>query len=260
MHILPQTVSRGGSHLTNRKRAKQALLRMEHRLLESTQRLHEANAERLRLLHKLVTAHEEERRRIASAIHDDSIQAVSALAIRVSALRRKVTDQELRASLSKIEGSVSEAVSRLRGLMFDLHPTTLERRGLVATVEAHIARFMDEGATSYSLEHRLSREPPHRVRLALYRVIQEAITNARKHSRARSIVILLSEDRREFVGRVHDDGIGFAIDEIESPAGHLGLSAMRERAEMEGGRLSIESTPGKGTVVEVRIPGGLDPT
>ncbi|MGH2692492.1 MAG: PAS domain-containing sensor histidine kinase [Actinomycetota bacterium] len=233
-------------------------IQIQHRLQESTDRLHKANAERLRLLTRLVAAHEEERRSIAAAIHDDSIQAVSALAIRVSAMRRKAADESLRSSLSEIETSVSEAVSRLRRLMFDLHPTTLDRDGLAATVEAHLARLAGEDSTTYSVDNTLPREPSQRVRLALYRVIQEAITNARKHARARNIVVILSEDHGEFIARVHDDGVGFDIDEIESPAGHLGLSAMRERAEMAGGTISIDSTARKGTMVEVRIPAGED--
>jgi PAS domain S-box-containing protein len=233
-------------------------LSVQRQLRESADRLQRANAERLRLLHKIVGAHEDERRSIATAIHDDSIQAVSALAIRVSAMRRKVTDEALRKSLSEIETSVSEAVSRLRRLMFDLHPTTLDRRGLAATVEAHLTLFTNDDTAAYSLSNSLTREPSQRVRLALYRVIQEAIANARKHAGAENIVVLLSEDRGEFVGRVHDDGIGFEVGEIESPAGHLGLSTMRERAEMAGGSLAIESSPGRGTYVEVRIPAEPD--
>ena len=240
--------------LSDIKRTREALRDSELSLRESKYRLHEANAERLRLLRKLVAAHEDERRSIAASIHDDSIQAVSALAMRVSAMRRRVTDQTLRSSLNDIEASVSEAVSRLRRLMFDLHPTTLDRDGLAATVEAHLAQFVGEDSTTYGMDSTLVREPSQRVRLALFRIIQEAITNARKHARASNIMVIISEQHGRFEARVLDDGVGFPIDEIESPAGHLGLSTMRERAEASGGRISIKSTLGKGTIVEVDIP------
>jgi PAS domain S-box-containing protein len=226
--------------------------RTQEDLRESTQRLQQSDAERLRLLRKLVAAHENERRSIAAAIHDDSIQAVAALAIRVSAMRRKAQDDGVRASLAEIEESVSEAVTRLRRLMFELHPTTLDRGGLAATIENLIEQFVDDD-TSYSLDDGLSREPSQSARLALYRVVQEAITNARKHAKARNIVVQLGEDGDTFVARVNDDGVGFSIAEIESPAGHLGLSTMREQAEMASGDITIESS-GKGTTVEARIP------
>ena len=229
-------------------------IRTRHELEESAEQVQKLDAERFRLLRKLVAAHENERRRIAAAIHDDSIQAVAALAIRVSAMRMKTTDERLKASLGDIEASVSEAVSRLRGLMFELHPTTLDRGGLAATVEAHVGRFTDEGEPAYVLYNQLRSEPSREVALALYRVIQEAITNARKHARAGRILVELKEEDGDFMARVKDDGYGFEVKEIESPAGHLGLSTMREQAEMVGGRISIESSRSKGTTVEARIP------
>ena len=235
-------------------------IQTQRNLQQKTERLRRADAERLRLLRKLVDAHEDERRSIAAAIHDDSIQAVSALEIRVSAMRRNATDQGLRASLSEIEDSVSEAVSRLRRLMCDLHPAGLDRDGLGASVDAHLARLEEEDTTSsYGLEDGLTREPPEKIGLVLYRVIQEAIANARKHAHASDVIVLLSEAKGQFIARIHDDGVGFSIEEIESPAGHLGLSLMRERAEMAGGTISIDSTAGKGTTVEVRIPSSYGP-
>ncbi|MGH2711984.1 MAG: ATP-binding protein [Actinomycetota bacterium] len=230
-------------------------IRAQQQLKESAERLQRVDAERLRLLRKLVAAHENERRSIAATIHDDSIQAVAALAMRVSAMRRETTDDGLRSSLADIETSASEAVNRLRTLMFDLHPTTLDRGGLAATVEAHMGRLTDEAEPAYVLYNQLTREPSQQIRLALYRVIQEAITNVRKHARAGRILIELKEEDGHFVARVKDDGYGFVVGEIESPAGHLGLSTMREQAEMAGGEVSIESSKEKGTTVVARIPG-----
>jgi signal transduction histidine kinase len=138
--------------------------------------------------------------------------------------------------------------------MFELHPTTLDRGGLAATVEAHVGRFTDEGEPAYVLYNELRSEPTHAVALALYRVIQEAITNARKHARAGRILVELKQEDGDFIARVKDDGYGFEVKEIDSPAGHLGLSTMREQAEMVGGGISIESSKSKGTTVEARIP------
>lgn len=229
-------------------------------LRDSELRLRRADTERLRLLRKLLAAHEDERSRIAAAIHDDSIQAVAALGIRVSALRRQAADGGLRASLLDVEENVLDAVSRLRRLMFELHPTTLDRDGLAATIETHLAQFQDETEPSYRLKNEAAREPPPRVRLALYRIIQEAIANSRKHARPRNVVVELRDGPGEFVALIHDDGSGFLVDRIESPAGHLGLSTMREQAETANGRLLVESRPGKGTTVEARIPAVEDST
>ena len=227
-------------------------------LRTSAEQLREADAERLRLSRRLVAAHEEERRSIAAAIHDDSIQAVAALAIRVSTLRRKATDEAMRGSLGEVEQSVSEAVSRLRRLMFELHPTTLDRGGLATTVEAYLGQFTGEDEPTYALDNKLRSEPEQSARLALYRIIQEAITNARKHGHARNILVLLDQTEEEYVARIHDDGRGFPVAEIESPAGHLGLSTMREQAEMAGGSISIDSNRA-GTTVEARIPIQIPP-
>jgi signal transduction histidine kinase len=229
--------------------------RTQAELADTEDRLRRADDERLRLLRRLVAVHEDERRSVAEAIHDDSIQAVAALAIRVSALRRTATDEALRTKLSEIEVSVADAVSRLRRLMFELHPTTLDHSGLALTVEAYLDHLSGDDPVTYGLENELEGEPSHRTRLALYRIIQEAITNARKHARARRITVQLKEDAGGgFVARIRDDGAGFIVGEIESPAGHLGMSKMREHAEMAGGAISIASAPGKGTTVEAWVP------
>lgn len=231
------------------------LFQMHRRLRRSNHRLRKVLGERVHLMRRLVAAHEDERRRIATAIHDDSIQAVAALAMRISAMRRQAAQTEdLGKAMEGVERNASEAVSRLRRLMFELHPTTLDRAGLAATVRAHIDQLPREEEAKVRLEDGLAAEPSQPVRLAMYRVIQEALTNARRHARAANVTVTLSDSQDEVVARIRDDGVGFAIDEIASPVGHLGLSAMREHVEAVKGVLSVESRPGAGTTVEARIP------
>jgi len=130
----------------------------------------------------------------------------------------------------------------------------------LANLTEAVGLYLDEqgklpGSPAFRLESRMKTEPPEDIRVILYRIAQEAVTNARKHARADLIRVVLEEDERGHTLRVIDDGNGFdAAGSPESAPGHLGLTAMRERAEMAGGWLGLESVPGEGTTVTVWVP------
>jgi PAS domain S-box-containing protein len=234
--------------LTERRRA-------EQEVRDNLERLRRTDEERRRLLTKVVAAQEEERRRIAGEIHDDSVQVMASVGIRLETIRRQLQDEEQGATIEQVQRTVQLAIDRLRRLLFELRPIALDRDGLVGALRMYLEQVTRDADLGYRMENRLLSEPAPETRLVLYRIIQEAVTNARKHARAKRLVVRLEERDGGTMVRVSDDGVGFEMDRSSGP-GHLGLSAMREQAEMAQGRFRVDSTPGKGTVVEVWVPGG----
>jgi PAS domain S-box-containing protein len=202
----------------------------------------------------LIHAQESERKRIAWDLHDDSIQVMTAVAIRLKGFRRRVAgNPELADQLDELEGVVGEAIRRLRGLLFELRPLVLDREGLAAALRQYLDTMEREGISG-SLESRLRTEPSPETRALLYRLAQEALTNVVKHARANTVDILLDERGEGVALRVRDDGAGFSPERQSPRPGHLGLVAMRERAEIFGGSCRIESAPGLGTTIYVWVP------
>ncbi len=212
----------------------------------------EADEQRRRLLSRLVRAQEEERLRIAGDIHDDSIQVMTATGMRLEVLRRRLGENEYEDEVRRIQETVTEAVGRLRSLMFQLRPPALDREGLAAALRLHLEQML---SAPYTLDNRIEEEPDPETRVVLYRIAQEALTNVRKHARASHVGIRLETRERGILVTIADDGVGFLPEEkaITQP-GHLGLVSMRERAEMAGGWLRIDSAPGQGTTVRFWAP------
>jgi PAS domain S-box-containing protein len=210
-------------------------------------------AERRALLAHLVDAGEEERGRIAMDIHDDSIQAITAAGMRLQILRRRLDDPEQLKLLDELEQTIQLAISRLRHLLFELRPPALDNEGLSAALGSYLDE-VDDPDIAYRFDDQLSVQPSPESRTILYRIVQEALANVRKHAQATAATVALREVENGFLARVSDDGIGFVAGNEEPVPGHLGLAAMRERAELAGGWLKIKAAPGKGTTLEVWIP------
>jgi PAS domain S-box-containing protein len=211
-------------------------------------------AERRALVGHLVAAGEKERAQIAGDIHDDSIQAITAAGMRLQILRRKLDDPEHIKLLGELEETIQLSISRLRHLLFELRPPVLDNEGLSAAVELYLDETAGETATHYRLENKLRSQPPPETRAVIYRIVQEAVTNARKHAEASSVTVGLEEQDDGFLASIVDDGVGFQVEESQQVPGHLGLAAMRERAVLAGGWLRITSAPGHGTTVDVWVP------
>jgi PAS domain S-box-containing protein len=211
-------------------------------------------AERQRAFSQLVRAQEEERLRIASDIHDDTIQTMTAASLRLQQLRRRLTvprDLEL---LAKLEVAVQESIVRLRRLMFDLRPPALDRSGLGPALRDLLDRLEEETGVMCVLRNEMPTEPPPDARISLYRITQQALTNVSKHAHAKRVDIELSRHQAGSLVKVGDDGVGFEGGEKAALPGHLGLVMMRERARMAGGWLKLASAPGRGTSVEFWVP------
>ena len=224
---------------------------LEHRLAG----LERSGIEHRALLVQIALAQEQERQRIANDIHDDSVQVMSTAAMRLQALGAVLDDDRLRDIVRQIEDTVRQAVKRLRHLMFDLIPPALERQGLGSALSIYLERMREDVGLAYRLESRLSAQPPSETRAALYRIAQEAITNVVKHARANSVTVVLEQRDGGFGIHVSDDGVGFQPLELEDGAPmHLGLTAMRQRAEISGGWARVRSVPRGGTSVEAWVP------
>jgi PAS domain S-box-containing protein len=212
-------------------------------------------AERRALLAHLVTASEEERRRIAEDIHDDSIQAITAAGMRLQILRQSLDDDVQLKLLKDLEETIQLSISRLRHLLFELRPPVLDNEGLSAALEMYLTELKAQAAsTTFRLDDALRSQPSEETRVILYRIAQEALTNARKHADAREVTVELREREGGYLVRVVDDGIGFSPDAALPTPGHLGLASMRERATLAGGWLRFDTAPGEGTTMELWIP------
>jgi len=210
--------------------------------------------QRRELAARLENAQEEERRRIAADIHDDPIQVMSAVDMRLQLLAgtpAAVTADEL----TDIQETVRDSIVRLRNLLFELRPMALDREGLIPALEMYLTHTSAETGWSTEVVSDLKVEPPAEMRATLYRITQEAVVNARKHAQASRVVVTVATAGDGVTVRVTDDGHGFDPATTARPEpGHLGLSTMVERAELVGGWCRITSAPGSGTTIECWLP------
>ena len=227
---------------------------LEQELRRALTTVSKADAERRRLVEHLVRAKEEERRRVASDIHDDSVQVMTSVAISLERLVKRSGGDGLKKDLETVEDSVRAAVRRLRSMVFELRPPSLDEEGLIAALTLYLEEMQIETGIHYEIDNGLDEEPPTPSRVALYRIAQEALVNVRKHSGAKNVRIALEPEGGGVMLSVEDDGQGFDPVQITPSPGHIGLAEMRERAELAEGRLRIARRDEGGTLVEVWLP------
>lgn len=210
---------------------------------------------RRQMISNIVTAQEQERRRLAREIHDDALQAMSAVMLRLGIIRRRVTEADSGEALTQLEATTRDAISRLRRLLAGLQPQELERFGLAAALKSALEAMEIDFGLACRLVDRLSSEPGPETRTIAFRVVQEALFNTRKHASAASVEVVLDSREEGVLVRVTDDGVGFDVASMweEPERGHLGIASMRQRASLAGGWLTIQSMPGR-TSVELWIP------
>ncbi|HEY5976431.1 MAG TPA: sensor histidine kinase [Solirubrobacterales bacterium] len=216
-----------------------AFLRMMRRL----------EAERKRAGSAALRAQEEERARVARDLHDEVNQSLTGLLLRLEAVR-EAAPPELESELDETKALANQAMRELLTLARQLRPTALDDLGLAAAVAGQVDLVSRSGtATELAQEGDLTSLDDD-VQLVIYRVAQEALANASRHSRAGRIDVAIRRDGERVELVVADDGRGFAFDQAE---GGLGIAGMRERALLVGGELTIESRPEQGTRVRLRI-------
>lgn len=226
----------------------------EEKLRRSLEVLRRASEQRRELMERLETAQEGERRRIAADIHDDSIQVMSALDMRLQTMALHGGADP--ASLEELHGIVLQAIERLRHLTFELRPAALDRDGLADALQQYLEHTRAETGLEWSLDaHGLLAEPAPELRATLYRMAQEVVVNVRKHAKASRVDVAAATSGSGVLLRIADDGIGFDTSALRWPEpGHLGLVTSLERAEVAGGWFRVSSRPGAGTSVEFWLP------
>lgn len=213
-----------------------------------------ADDQRQALLGRLARAQEEERLVIAGEIHDDAVQVMTAASMRLQLLRGRLVDARDIEAAGKLQETIEISIGRLRSLLFDLTPPDIQHHGLAAAVRALLERLAPDGVIRWSFDDQLHTEPDDALRIILFRICQEALTNVRKHAAAGHVTVRLDEREGGCHISIHDDGRGFHVDDASREPIHLGLISMRERAAAAGGRVVVSSSPGRGTDVDAWLP------
>lgn len=209
---------------------------------------------RQELVTHFIGAGEQERRRMAEGIHDDSIQVIAAMGMRLQLLRRTLRDPDQLGMLADAERAVQVSIARLRQLVFNLHPPGLEGEGLSVALAIALDMAACDSAAAYVLDDRLTARPEPEVCVNLFRIAQEALENVRDHAQASKVTVTLEERDGGYALRVADDGCGFDPELAAPGAAGAGFASMRARAALAGGRLRVEVAVGTGTAVEAWLP------
>ena len=214
---------------------------------------------RRHLLERSITLQEDERRRIARELHDQTGQRLTSVIVTLGVLEEAISEPEPRAHVQESRATAAQILKEVRSLALQLRPSVLDDLGLLAALRHYLkgyqSRFrlvVDFHALGLD-DQRMSPE----VETALFRIAQQALTNVAQHAQAHSVTVLLENRGTSVQLIVEDDGQGFDVDHVMDARpheGNLGLYGMQERAALLGGTLTVESTPGRGTSLFVRIP------
>jgi signal transduction histidine kinase len=240
---------------------------LEDRVRDRTREVDERNRDletlnrvRRQLLAKTISAQEEERKRLARELHDDSAQTLTALLMTLRTAEDALISSpgDTQRGLAKGRSQVEMALREIRKAIMDLRPTALDDLGLASAARWFADETLRPLGVKVSVkisgdEGRASGTSP----TAIFRIVQEAVSNIAKHARAKNAIVSLELRESEVLVLVEDDGQGFDPDGLKLPKDGgrgLGLLGMRERAELFGGTVDIESSPGRGTRIRVRVP------
>lgn len=209
----------------------------------------------------LIRAQEDERQRIARELHDDTGQVLTLLLIRLKLLESLPGAESVRPQIEELRGLIASAIDQVRRLALNLRPPTIDQLGLLPALRSLVSTFTESTGLHVTIE--LPREPITLGRertLAVYRIIQEALTNAAKHAGAQNLTVVVRREGDSLVATIRDDGRGFTPESFSGrhrqPMGGagVGLFGMEERARLAGGTLSLQSAPSRGASVTLRIP------
>ena len=231
----------------------------ENEKQELSNQIRNQNIQRGELLKHLITAQEDERKRVARELHDDLGQSLVALSLQVQSLNHlfKNNSAEAIELIGKINSLISETIERMYDLILALRPSVLDEFGLVVALRNHANKFLDGSGIHFTLEsNNFSDRLEPEIETALYRVFQEALSNVRRHSQAETVKIKMEVKHGLFVGEIEDDGKGFDLESIENngtePIG-LGLLSIKERIAQYCGQVEIFSQPGRGTRIRIQL-------
>ncbi len=219
---------------------------------------------RTRLLDQVMAAQEEERRRLARELHDETGQALMSLLLGLHTIESAPILETARAQARQFRQVAARTLDEIRRLAMGLRPSVLDDLGLVAALERYATEYTKAHGILLDLHVQGLETPrlPPAIETSLYRILQEALTNVAKHARATLVSIVLERRAGWVQAIVEDNGCGFDVEAtLRSPgaANHLGLHSMRERVALVNGTIEIESTPGNGTTLYIRVPCSIIP-
>jgi signal transduction histidine kinase len=207
---------------------------------------------------RILTAQEEERKRIARELHDDTAQAITSILVRLRILERSTEDAAVLENVEELRELTSGALDSVRRMAMDLRPASLDDLGLLPALHSYAEQFSHGTSIAVSIEAKgIERRLPRDVELVLYRVFQEALTNVSKHASATTVLVQVRQKGYEVTLVVEDNGDGFDPGQHSLTEGSgLGLFGMRERLTLVGGVVEVASAKGKGTRISARVPLG----
>jgi len=241
----------------------QANQRLERRVEERTAELATVNAELrereqelARLYEKVLTAQEDERKRLARELHDETSQSLAVLVMgldgALAAIRSGQTPR-----LDEVKALAVRTIEEVHRLILDLRPSVLDDLGLGSAIRWYAERYLQTRGISVRCEfEKLERRLPPAFETAVFRVCQEAMTNIARHAEAETVLVQARVEGGTLVVEIEDDGKGFDPGEVTRRAGrpHFGLLGVRERVDLLGGKLTIDSAPGRGTRLHIEVP------
>src|SRR6266571_7250680 len=207
---------------------------------------------------QIINAQEQERKRIARELHDETSQVLTSLLISLAILEESITTQEARERIADTRRLAHQTLRAIRNLSIDLRPSALDDLGLLPALRSYVKEYQQKCSIEVEfLATGFKERLPAEMETALYRIVQESLTNTARHANARKVSIVLNEEADEVYATITDDGHGFDVETLLKTPGQergLGLAGMKERALLLDGSLIINSSSGHGTTVEVRIP------
>ena len=221
--------------------------------------LSESEGHRRSILASMLRAEEEERSRIATALHDDTVQVMTAALLamdRVALVARRGGDAQVESAVVYARATLEEATDRTRRLMFELRPALLYEQGLAAALRVLATQTAREVGAQVHVQGEVGRYD-HAVEELIYRSAQEALANVRRHARPHHVTVTLQQEADMLAVEIKDDGRGFNIANTRArpdAALHLGLDTLVERVRAAGGHTQITSIPGEGTQIRIAAP------
>jgi signal transduction histidine kinase len=209
---------------------------------------------RRQLLERVITTQEEERKRIARELHDSTSQNLTSLLVGLKILESACCETDIQQQVRELRGAAAQSLEEVHSLATLLRPSVLDDLGLAAALQRLVGDWQARHKIPVDLLiHTGDLRLPGAVETTLYRIVQETLTNIARHAQARSISVLLEKRADQVAVIVEDDGVGFDLSATQNSS-RLGLVGINERAELLGGRMTIESSPGRGTSIFVEIP------
>jgi two-component system, NarL family, sensor histidine kinase UhpB len=207
---------------------------------------------------QIIQAQEQERQRIARELHDETSQVLTSLLISLTLLEESVETQEARERIADTRALAHSTLRAIRNLSIDLRPSALDDLGLLPALRWYVKEYQKKCSIEVEFHATGFKERlPAEMETALYRIVQECLTNTAKHANAHRVTITLKEETDGVYARITDDGQGFDYEALLKTPGQergLGLAGMNERAVLLDGILNIHATPEQGTIIEVSIP------